>query len=247
MALHVADSLALAIHNARLHDKIQASQVEFQALSRRLVESQERERAYVADRLLNEAAQVLAALKLQMGLLDREMKRLPESADYLGEMTQKMDLVLRELHHLASSLRPAVLDRLGLASALHQYLDEFGRQHGLAVECMTRDVAHVRLPREVETALFRMVQQAMANVAQHARASHVDLALTRAGAKLRLTIRDDGLGFDVREALRRGALGLVDMRERAEALGGKLEIDSTAGSGTTIIVEVPFDVTAAAV
>jgi PAS domain S-box-containing protein len=248
LPVHVANSLALAIHNARLHEQLQASHAQLaqreatlHTLSQRLVELQERERSYVADRLLNEAAQVLAALKVQMSALERGLKRLPGADDCLDEIIDKMDRVLQELHRLATELRPASLDQLGLATALDQYLTEFGMVHGLEVQFVASGLDGVRVPAEVETTFYRIAQEALANIARHAHATVAGLALTHFDRYLVLAVEDNGAGFHEAAAMAAGALGLAGMRERVQSVGGSLTIESNPGSGTTIIIDVPLD------
>jgi signal transduction histidine kinase len=235
----VADSISVAIQSARLRERIEANQAQLQALSRRMVERQERERSYVADRLYNEAAQVIAALKWQATLLGRSSQHDAAAVQWLNELTGKMDRALVELHRLASDLRPAVLDRGGLAAAVEQYAEEFATKHAVEVACRTGDLRGVRLPAETETCAYRVLQEALANVAQHAQAGHVEVALTREAGWLRLVVADDGVGFDPQDVEERGSLGFVGMSERADAVGGWLQIESRPGGGTRITLQIP--------
>ena len=213
------------------------------ALVHRRAEAQESERAYVADQLYNEAAQVLAVVQIQHGRLERELARGQASPELWAELKDTVDRVLSELHHLAVHLRPATLDRLGLVPALEQYLAEFGSAHQLQVHFVAVSMEGARVPTEVATVLYRVVQEALANVARHAQATHVSVLVRRSDSHVSIMVEDDGIGFDVGEALRRGALGLLGMRERAEALSGCLEVESTkeGRTGTTVVVEVPLD------
>ena len=237
---HVADSLAVALSNAQLAQQVQAGREQLQALARRLVELQEQERSHVANQLYNEANQVLAVLLVQLSLLEKALAHGQASAERLSEMKRTIDGVIRELHYLATHLRPASLDQLGLVAAVEQYLRAFGHEHGLEAAFAGVELKGLRPPAEVETALYRIVQEALANVAEHAQAGHVSIALTCAEGRLVLCVEDDGVGFDLQAALRQGALGLVGIRERAEAVGGRLEIESAPRTGTTILVEVPL-------
>jgi signal transduction histidine kinase len=148
--------------------------------------------------------------------------------------------MLDNLHRLAMNLRPASLDYLGLKPALEQYVETFGIQHGLNVQFETVGLEGERLPATVETALYRVVQEALTNVARHAQATRVDVVLERRGDQFVVLIEDDGVGFDARAAIQSGRLGLVGIRERVRMLGGTLAIESTAGAGTTVLVEVPY-------
>ena len=178
---HVADSLAVALSNAQLAQQVQAGREQLQALARRLVELQEQERSHVANQLYNEANQVLAVLLVQLSLLEKALAHGQASAERLSEMKRTIDGVMRELHYLATHLRPASLDQLGLAAAVEQYLRAFGHEHGLEAAFAGVELKGLRPPAEVETALYRIVQEALANVAEHAQAGHVSIALTCRG------------------------------------------------------------------
>ncbi len=241
LATQAADSLAIAIQGARLREQVEAGRQQLQALSRRLVDVQERERRYVADRLYNQVGQVLAAVKLELEVLRRAPRGGPEPEQRLGKTLEILDDLMRDLHDLATRLSPVSLERLGLAAALRQYVEAFGAEQGLAANFAALRVAGVRLPTDVETALYRIAQEALANVARHASASTVDVLLRydAAAATVGLVIEDDGCGFDEATAYRQGAVGLVGMREWTERLGGLLTIDACRGRGTTLVVEVP--------
>jgi signal transduction histidine kinase len=215
--------------------QLSQTHLQLQALSRRVVETQERERYYVADQLYNEAGQVLAALKLHLNVPAEHA--VP--GQYLAETQRLLDRVMADLHHLATNLRPAALDRLGLASSLQQYVEEWGREHGLTVQFEAIGRAGARLNRDVETAVYRVVQEALMNVAQHAQARLVGVIVGSAGGRLAAIVEDDGVGFDPETAMLAGAIGLLAMRERAESVGGQLTIESTPGRGTSVIIEVP--------
>ena len=146
-----------------------------------------------------------------------------------------------DLHRLALDLRPVSLDRYGLVVALQQYLEFYRQQSGLDVALVTVGLEQQRLPEEMETTFYRIAQEALTNVLRHAKAHHVGVVLERRGEKVVAIIEDDGLGFDVEEAMRCERLGLLGMRERAEMLGGKLTIESAPGTGTSVYVEVPLD------
>jgi PAS domain S-box-containing protein len=215
---------------------------QLRALAHRRAEIQERERAYVADQLYNETAQVLALLQIQQGMLQRDLANGQALPERWAELKRTVDRVLSELHHLAVHLRPVTLDRLGLAAALEQYLAEFGREHGLKVEFAAVNMDGAQVPTEAATSLYRIVQEALANVAQHAGAGKVSLVVSHADAHILLVLEDDGIGFDVDETLRGGALGLIGMREQVDALHGCFEVESGKGSGTTVAVQVPLEI-----
>jgi signal transduction histidine kinase len=140
-------------------------------------------------------------------------------------------------------LRPASLDHLGLVPALLQYVKAIGDRYGIVAQFKAVGFESERLSADVETALYRIVQEALTNIVRHAHAAHADVLLERRGDRVIVVIEDDGLGFDADTArfAQQGHLGLVGMQERAEMLGGSLVIESAVGTGTTVVVEVPYD------
>ncbi len=237
----LAAPAATAIENARLFEQVRSGREQLQALSGRLVEVQEAERRHIARELHDETGQALSSLLLGLSLMEKEAHQPQAVIARALELEVLADGMLENLHRLAMNLRPASLDHLGLIPALEQYITSFGEQHGLDVQFEALGLAEDRLPSSVETAVYRVVQEALTNIARHARASHVDVLLERRGERLLAIIEDDGVGFEVEEAMQTSRLGLVGMRERARALGGTLTIESAPGAGTTVFVEVPYD------
>lgn len=232
---------AVAIQNAWLFTQVRAGRERLQSLSRRLVEVQEAERHYVARELHDEAGQALTSLMFGLGQLEQELDRPQRSARVAG-LKAMTNEVLESLHRLAMDLRPASLDHLGLEPALNQYVTAIGRRFGLIAQFKAVGLAGKRLPPATETALYRIVQEALTNAARHAHATRVDVLLERRGDQVVIVVEDDGAGFeaDLARLAQSGHLGLVGMQERAEMLGGSLVIESAAGAGTTIVVEVPY-------
>ncbi len=140
---------------------------------------------------------------------------------------------------MAVRLRPASLDHLGLVTALDQYISDFGRQHNIDVQFESVVSSGKRHPLEVETALFRIVQESLTNVLLHARATRVDVLLSERKKSLNVMVEDNGVGFVPENVSEQSHLGLFGMRERVEMLGGKFTIESGIGKGTMIQVEVP--------
>jgi signal transduction histidine kinase len=133
-----------------------------------------------------------------------------------------------------------VLDDLGLHAALRQLLGDWSRRYGIKVDLQAAGVTRERLPADVETVLYRVVQEAMTNVARHARAQHVSVVIERHGGQAIAVVEDHGVGFDPC-ANGHGRLGLVGMRERVTLAGGTFEVESEAGCGTTVIARLPLD------
>jgi signal transduction histidine kinase len=235
----LAAPAATAIENAQLFDQVRISREQLQALSRRLVEVQEAERAHVARELHDETGQALSAMLLNLGLLEQEAGQPEAVTRRVLELEVLADEMLENLHRLAMNLRPATLDHLGLVAALEQYIKTFERQHSITAQIETTGLGNERLPPEIETTFYRIVQESLTNVARHARASHVDVLVERHGDRVRVIVEDDGVGFDPEATIQSSRMGLIGVRERAEMLGGILEIESTPGTGTTVFVEVP--------
>ena len=240
IAGQVADSLAVALHNARLAEQVELSRQGLQNLSHWLVQIQENERKYVAKELFDNEGQRLSVLLLGLGLLERRAAGDPALVGEIGELKRLADGILEDTHSLAVNLRPASLDRLGLAAALHQYADQFAREQGIRVQVELAALKGIHLAPETETTLYRIGQEALSNVAEHAHAASVCVIATYHAGQLTIVIEDDGAGFDVAEAIRLGRLGMLSMRERAKMVGGSLTIESTPGCGTTVYVDIPL-------
>lgn len=238
LAEAMSSQASVAVENAVLFEQMQASTVRMQSLSRRLVEAQESERRKIARELHDEAGQALASLRYGLRLLEREIDEGGSVTGQVADLMQRTDAVIDGLHRLAADLRPASLDHVGLRGALRQYLRSIGSNFGLAVRFKARGFTSDRLPTVVETALYRVVQEAMTNVVRHASATRVDVLVERCGDRVTVMVEDDGVGFDPDQVQRGEHFGLLGMRERAESLGGILTVESAPGVGTTVVVEV---------
>ena len=236
-----ANLAVVAIQNTWLFDQVRLGNEQLHALSHRLMNLQEQERIHLSRELHDESSQILAGLMVRLGLLERDARSPELMAEHIAELKRIVTEVLNNLRNLAVKLRPASLDHLGLITALKQYVQEYSHQYHLTVQFDAEDIKSIRLPQELETALYRIVQESLTNVALHARAGRVDILLNRRGDCLVMTIEDDGIGFDVNPLTHENGLGLFGMRERVEMLGGVFLIESSPGKGTTISIEVPYD------
>jgi PAS domain S-box-containing protein len=242
MAQAFANQAAVAIQNAQLFEQVDIGRKRLQSLSHRLVEIQETERRHIARELHDEAGQTLASLMVGLRLLEKEANNPAAIPVRISELKRATDGVLENLHRLAMDLHPATLDHLGLVATLRQYAESFGAQHDLILQFETVGFdGEQRLGPTIETNLYRIVQEALANVARHAQASQADVLLERRGGKIVIIVEDNGVGFDPETKKLANRLGLLGMRERAEMMGGKLEIESAPGAGTTIYVEIPYE------
>ncbi len=230
----------LLVRRQRAEELVSRANRQLKVLSRRLVEVQEEERRTLARELHDEAGQALTALTIGLGMLEKDPALAPGLAGRIDELKEITDGVSRELHRLAANLRPGSLDKLGLAAALRQYIDQFSCEPPISVQLETSGMDDGRLSPEIEIALYRIAQESLTNVARHSHAAHVGVALIKNRDRVTLMVEDDGLGFDIAEALQRGRLGLVGMRERVDALGGNLEVESVPGAGTTVTAQIPL-------
>ncbi len=231
---------AVSLKNALVYDQVSQARLRHQSLSRRLVRVQEHERRVVSRELHDQAGQALTSLMVGLGILEKNIGQPDLVLDEISNMKQIVNEVMEDLHRLAMDLRPAVLDHVGLEAALRQHLRGLANRTGLEVAVEVLDLAD-RLSYELETALFRIVQEAMNNVVRHAHARHVDVLLKRSQDRLILLIEDDGVGFDPAQVDPAEHLGLFGIRERVEMLGGQLSVESSPSMGTTLRVEVGLD------
>ena len=242
--IHLVEALwapaSVAIANGRLFEEVRSGRVRLQTLSRKLVEAQEAERRRVARELHDEAGQLLASLNVGLRLLEHEAGSPDAVLARARELRRIADETQVGLHRLASDLRPAALDHLGLVPALGQLAAKFSGNGGPVVHLETIGFDGKRLSPEVDIALYRIAQEALTNAVRHAGARRVSLVVERRPERIVMVIEDDGRGFDVKAANGADRLGLPGMRERAEMLGGTLLVESSPGSGTTLVVEVPY-------
>ena len=208
--------------------------------SRRLLAAQETERRRIARVLHDDVGQLLTALRLNL------QRAVPDRGDdaVVRDSIGLVDQALKYVRDLSVELRPVVLDDLGLADAVSWYANRQADRAGYDV-VVDQDLGEGRLPEPIETAGFRIVQQALTNIARHADAKHVRISLNREPGRIELSVADDGIGFDVRDARTRSqsgeSLGLVDMTELAHMAGGVLTVTSAEGKGSTIRVQFPMD------
>jgi len=236
-----ANLAAVAIQNTWLFGEVQTSNKQLHALSQRLIKAQEAERLHLSREIHDESGQLLSALTVQLGLLERDAGHLSVFDQQIVELKSTTNKLQTNLHQLAVNLRPASLDHLGLVTALQQYVEEFNRQYSIAVEFEALGLQEKRLREDIETALYRIVQESLTNVALHAQASRVDVLLNLRDRQIIAIVEDDGIGFTPATPTIESHLGLFGMTERVEMLGGQLTIESSPGNGTAVRVEVPVD------
>jgi PAS domain S-box-containing protein len=250
-------TLALEERTAALAERtaeLEAALAERQEILRRVVIAEEVERRRISRELHDQTGQHLTGLALGLQSLEESIRIhcSPEAgADaQLRPLRSMAEELARDLHRVAVDLRPTALDDLGLLPALESHVDRWSAASHIPAEFDSfgleqRESGGVRLPELVETTVYRVVQEALTNVARHGtnevtRATRVSVAVQRRSAQLQVTIEDNGPGFDVEAARRRGRLGLVGMAERAALCGGTVEIESEPGGGTTVYLRIPL-------
>jgi PAS domain S-box-containing protein len=211
-------------------------------LMQQITRAQEEERKRIARELHDDTIQALVVHSQQIYDLSSIREGLPKQAILrLEELRQQANNIIRELRRLSQDLRPAALDRLGLMSTLRRLSSDVAEHSKIATAVKVIGVER-RLPAEVELVLFRIVQEALRNVWKHSQASSAEITVEFAERKTRVSIRDNGKGFDTNQVvdnLRHGKLGLAGMQERARLLGGTLTVKSELGKGTDLMVELP--------
>jgi signal transduction histidine kinase len=233
----------VAIEAKRGEDASRELAQELQALSRRLVELQEVERKELGRELHDRVGQNLTALNINLGILKGLDSSLDgaEAASRLADSAALVKATVRAIENVVSELRPPMLEDFGLMAALHWYATEFSLRTGITVSVGGKEPS-ARIPADIEIALYRIVQEALNNVAKHAHATTVVIALGRSGSKYEMSVTDNGIGFrtvDLRAQPSRPGLGMVTMRERAQAVGGRFEVMALPESGTRLTVRVP--------
>jgi PAS domain S-box-containing protein len=241
LAEAMASQASAAVENSVLFEQMQNSTLRMKALSRRLVDVQEEERRHIARELHDEAGQALVSLRYGLRLLEREIDRGGKVTDKVADLVQRTDAVIDSLHRLAADLRPAILTHLGLEAVLRQYSRSIGAETGLDIHFKARGFSGERFSPGLETTIYRVVQEAMANIVRHAHATRVDILAEHVGGRIVAVVEDDGVGFDPALVEHGNHFGLIGMEERVAALGGTLVVESRPGNGTTIVAEVPLD------
>jgi signal transduction histidine kinase len=203
---------------------------------RRVVSGQEIERQRLARELHDETGQALTSILLGLKAVE-EAPSPEEMRSAVASLRELVVATLQDVRRLAVELRPKALDDFGLVPALERLVNLFSESTGIAVE-LEATLGDRRLPAEVETTLYRIVQEALTNIVKHAHARKVSILLVRRADNATVVIEDDGEGFDP-EQTREDGLGLLGMRERVSLLDGRLTVESSAGAGTTLAVEVP--------
>ncbi len=229
--------LTMALYKHQVEAQLQENTFQLQTLSRRVLEAQETERRRVAHELHDELGQALTAIKINLQTRGRFHGAATDSLD--ADNIRILDDALQQVRRLALALRPSMLDDLGLGPALRWLAEQTATRSGFEVT-LNIPVLEPRLPSEMETACFRIVQEALTNITRHAGAKHVTIDLRREDATMLLSVVDDGCGFDLAavraRAVQGASMGVLGMQERAMLVGGQLDIASSPGQGCQLRV-----------
>ncbi len=238
-------SLLWAAHRIRVrvlerHQRmLERHQTEITALNDRLMQAQDEERSRIAGELHDGIVQQITTVNLLLGAAKRQVPPDSRTKATIDEVQEMLIRTGSDVRHLSHELHPALLKEAGLPRALSSYCNEFTKTRGIPVSCEA-DLGLEELSPGAALALYRIAQEALGNVAKHARAKEVSVRLIRADGMVRLTVSDSGVGFVPRSAGDSGGVGLVNMRERVRQLKGTFELESEPGHGATIRAEVPF-------
>ena len=226
----------------RAVEELEQSRAELRALAVRLQAIREEERTRIAREIHDELGQALTALKLDLAWLGKQsQKSTSTSGEFRAvdqSITKRIDETMQIVRRIASELRPSVLDQLGLEAAIEYLVQDATKRTGIAITLHAQEFP--RLPDDVASHAFRIIQEALTNVTRHSKATRVDVAVRRAGGSLILGVSDNGVGFAPDTLSGLHSLGLVGMRERALACGGVLMVQGKPGEGTSIVVTIPL-------
>ncbi|GJL57612.1 MAG: hypothetical protein NPIRA03_04690 [Nitrospirales bacterium] len=239
----VSQVASIAIQNALAYQKLQDAETLHSHLLDKIMTAQEDERRRISRELHDEIGQSLTSLLVGLRVAENEARSDGMEAR-VSDLRKITSATLQEVQRLAKGLRPSVLDDFGLEEAIARYGAEFSSTYGIEVDVAQNWQSTDRLSPAVETALYRIVQEALTNIGKYAKATTVSILLQQNPAQIRLIVEDNGQGFDAQEMVRKASagthLGLHGMRERTLLLNGSISIESSLGTGTTIYVNIPL-------
>jgi len=220
-------------------EELRDSREQLRNLTAHIQSTREGERTSIAREIHDELGQALTALKMDLSFLS---PKLPKGQKSLIERTESMseliDTTIQTMQRISSELRPGMLDDLGLSAAIEWQAGEF--QNRTEIQCeIIMDPADIILDQERSTAIFRIFQETLTNVARHSKATQVKVSLKKKGSKLELKVRDNGKGITEEQISDPKSFGLIGIRERAQFLGGRIEIKRIKGKGTTLTAWIP--------
>ena len=218
---------------------LEQHQVEIRALNEQMIKAQEAERMRISGDLHDGVLQQITSLVLRLGNVKRQVPPDSEAKATVSVLQNELIQIGTDIRQISHELHPALLQDAGLPAALSAYCEEFTKVRGLPVSCET-DESVEQLSLGAALCLYRIAQEALGNASKYSAAKKVEVRLTRADGRVRLSVSDDGVGCDPNQTGKSGGLGIINMRERVLQLNGAFEFDSAPGRGTTVRVEVPF-------
>ncbi len=237
----IAEKTSIALTSGELYEDLVHRERELEALSGARVQAQEDERRRISREIHDGLGQLLTAMKFNLEILEDSLPVHEETEKRIADIKELLENVMKEAREISYNLMPSVLDDFGLAPGLLSLCEQFSKGTGIKATFHEHGLKE-RLNADMEIGLYRVVQEALNNIAKHADAKEVEVQIVRHSEVLRLTVEDDGRGMaghrPVRRSIRSGGMGLVSMRERAASLNGTLVIDSTPGKGTLINIEI---------
>jgi signal transduction histidine kinase len=238
----LGQQIGAALQHSELYSALEERSAELGRASSNLLRAEEAERRRIARELHDETGQVLTAIRLELGLLARQVEGNAAARDALDRALDLTGRALETIRATVRGLRPAALDDLGLIPAVEALAEEFSGRTGVIVD-LDANEPPADIPPEVEVALFRIFQEALTNVARHAEARRVQASIGVEGGSMVLVVQDDGRGFDPARIVKAGdsRAGLVGMRERLLGLGGRLDVTTAPGRGVRLEARMPLE------
>jgi len=240
----MANQIAVAIENARLLQVVKKYTQDLKDLSAQLMEVQEKERKRIAQELHDEVGQMLQSMKMNLDRIKMNLRSKPQSLngieDWLLDTEKLLSETIDDIRTITFDLRPSMLDDFGLIPTLRWFIENYSRRSNIKVFLRAKDKRY-RFPPNIEITLYRIIQEALTNVAKHAQATETSVMVSQKNSTVILSVRDNGLGFDTDKVLSAPkGMGLLNIKERVDLLGGSFEIISRPRKGTTLTINIPF-------
>jgi len=241
----IANQIAVALENARLMQVVKIHSQELKQLSSQLMKAHESERKKIAQELHDDVGQMLQSMKMNLDRIRRNLSgeptRIEDTKDWLIDTEKLLSQTIDDIRTLTFDLRPSMLDDFGLISTLRWYMEDFTKRSNIQVVLKGKEEKY-RFPLEIEINLYRIIQEALTNVAKHSKAAEVTIFLSQKDSTAILSVKDNGVGFDVATILSspHKGMGVFNMKERVNLLGGSFEIISHPHKGTRVNVKIPF-------